>query len=423
VARRWAETDELVLWLTVACYLVVLVGWLIGTRHGNQYSALAEAIWHGRLDVRGVDGSDVTVWGGRTFLPVPFLPALILLPLVAVFGPGTYESVVCAAVGIVNLLLFRRLLDRWMCPTQCRPWLLLLFGLGSLHFAAVAGGGNWLFSHVVVTGVLLLLLLEAFGRNRPWLLGLLIGVASLARPSTLFLLPFPLLVAWALGKDRRQVARHALLVGVGLLPIVGIWLWYNWARFGDPLQDGYAAITVPPCLAAAIDAHGLHSIAFVPRNLFLLLLSPPSPIPGDGAVIRRWGDVGPIGCTSLPGMNWAAPSLAFPFFRPSEWGMGLLVTTPAVVWAFAASWRDRWVRLGWLTIASSLAITLTYASPGWIQFGARYTLDFMPFLLLLIVRSLPHAPPRVFKVLVVISVMIECWGIVLTVLARTVIRV
>jgi len=341
------------------------------------------------------------------------------LPVVAVFGPGNYESAVCAAVGIGNLLLFRRLLDRWTCPPSCRPWLLLLFGLGSLHFAAVAGGGNWLFSHVAVTGVLLALLLEAFGRNRPWLLGLLIGVASLVRPSTLFLLPFPLLVAWAWGKDRRQVVRHALLVGVGLLPIVGVWFWFNWARFGDPLQDGYAAITVPPCLAAAIDAHGLHSLAYVPRNLYLLLLNPPAPIPGSGELIRRWGDVGPFGCTSLPSLDWAAPTLAFPYLRPSEWGMGLLLTTPAVVWALAASRRDRWVKLGWLTIASSLAVSSTYASPGWIQFGARYTLDFLPFLLLLIVRALPQVPPRAFKALVVISVAIECWGIGLTVLGRT----
>jgi hypothetical protein len=301
---------------------------------------------------------------------------------------------------------------------RARSWLLLLFGLGSIHFSAVVGGGNWLLSHLVVTVALLLMLLELVGRNRPWLVGVLLGLATLSRPSAWFLLPFPLLASWAAGGDRRQVLRQAVLVGIGLAPIVGFSLWYNWARFDDPFRSGYATITMPRCLQATLEAHGVRNLAYLPKNLYLTLFHGPEPIPGDGAVVPPWGHVDANGCASATSRGFDATTLAFPYFRPSEWGMGLLWTTPAVVWAVTAPWRDRWVKLAWLTVASSLLVIGTYVSPGWIQFGARYTLDFLPFLLFLIVRGLPATVPRLFKALVVLSVLVECWGIALTVLWR-----
>jgi hypothetical protein len=408
--------DRAVLAGSIAIYAAVFLYRLShAPDYGQQYSIQALSWLMGRLDIAvPIAESDFTVWNGRVYLPIPFLPTILVLPFVAVWGLGIYEVLVSPLVGVLNVLAFQRVCVRAGCAPGIRPWLVALFGVGSLHLYAVAAGTNWYLSHLLATTCLLWLLWEAFGRGRGPLLGLAVALASLSRPSAWFALPYALLAGWAHGRTGRRLALHACAVALGVMPVLGVWCWYNWARFGNPLQTGYSLITVPPCIDVALKTHGTFSAAYIPKNLYLMLLHGPEPVTNTPVL-------GPYSvqeqCTSTASTFLNSPQLDFPWLKPSEWGMGLLYTTPALLFAVTSTRRERWSAAAWVAIASILAVTMTYYSPGWIQFGYRYSLDFLPFLLVLMARGMADPPSRAFKGLVVFSVLVEVWGISVTVLS------
>ena len=65
------------------------------------------------------------------------------------------------------------------------------------------------------------------------------------------------------------------------------------------------------------------------------------------------------------------------------WGTSLFLSTPVVVYAFGAPWREI------LAQASACAVLLIavppflYYNTGYLQTGYRYALDFLPFLFVL----------------------------------------
>ncbi len=70
---------------------------------------------------------------------------------------------------------------------------------------------------------------------------------------------------------------------------------------------------------------------------------------------------------------------SIPFLQPDGLGMSVLITSPALLLAALAPWRDRRSRLLLLAAALVLVPTLLYYGGGWLQFGYRYFLDSIPF--------------------------------------------
>ena len=139
---------------------------------------------------------------------------------------------------------------------------------------------------------------------------------------------------------------------VGVLPAIVGFFAYNQVRFGTPLESGYALATLPPFLEANREK-GLFSLAHIPMNLDYLLVHLPIPIP------------------------------EFPFFKPDGLGMSILLTSPGLLFAVRADWRGR---TAWLLLGATVAVlvpTLLYYGGGWLQYGYRYFLDSVPFVLAL----------------------------------------
>ena len=73
--------------------------------------------------------------------------------------------------------------------------------------------------------------------------------------------------------------------------------------------------------------------------------------------------------------------------RPSPYGLSIFLTSPAFIYAFFVK------RKTWLTPACWLAIGLVtiplfmHYSQGWVQYGYRFMLDYMPFLAILTVMG------------------------------------
>ncbi len=218
----------------------------------------------------------------------------------------------------------------------------------------------WHTGHLVATILLLLLLAEMFGRRRPLLMGLLVGAGFLTRAPIAF--AGPVMALWVidawpvlLGAGRSLAERVRAIpwvawgwLIVGFAPALAFFFWYNAARFGSPLESGYALASLPDWLERQRQ-QGLFALVHVPMNLDYLFIHLPT-------------------LTST-----------FPYLRPDGLGMSVLVTSPGLLLALLAPWRDR---RSWLLLLAAVLVlvpTLLYYGGGWLQFGYRYFLDSIPF--------------------------------------------
>ncbi len=332
---------------------------------------LADAFLHGRtsIDVR-LGPNDVIPIGGRYFVPFAPFPAVALMPIVALVGPVTADQLesginaVLAAFGVgmcwwlLGRIGVERIVDR--------VWLTILFGFSTQILWVTTRGGVWHTGHLIATILTFACLLELFGRQRAWLVGLLAGAAFLSRAPLAFALPFyamllePRVVHDAADVAGGYIARAGRRVrwrawtwlAIGAAPSLAAFFLYNQVRFGTPLESGYALATLPPFLEAQRQV-GLFSLAHVPMNLdyFLFHLPRPSPSP--------------------------------PFFQPDGLGMSVLFTSPGLLFATQADWRRP---RSWWLLGAAVAVlvpTLLYYGGGWLQYGYRYFLDSVPFVIAL----------------------------------------
>ena len=332
---------------------------------------LADAFLHGRtaIDVQ-LGPNDVIPAGDRFYVPFAPFPAVALMPVVAILGPiradqvesGINAILAAAGVGMCWWLLGRIGVGR---PAD-RFWLTVLFGFSTQILWVTTRGGVWHTGHLIATILTFACLIELFGRQRAWLVGLLAGAAFLTRAPLAFALPFyalllePRVVGEAAQQAGGYVARAAgrarlrawTLLALGFLPAFVAFFLYNQVRFGTPFESGYALATLPPFLEAQ-RAKGLFSLAHLPMNLeyFLLHLPRLTPTP--------------------------------PFLRPDGLGMSVFLTSPGLLFATQADWRRP--RAWWLLGAAVTILipTLLYYGGGWLQYGYRYFLDSVPFVIAL----------------------------------------
>jgi hypothetical protein len=403
--RGW----ERAFFIAVCALVVVLVcgPLVIRPRLANDhYVYLSHNLVQGKLSVDDLPSvyPDPIKWQGHKYLPLGPLPAVLLVPFLPLFDLGLRLVWVSHLFTLFNAWLFYRVLGLAGVTGERRQWALLLFFGGTVYFSLALVGASYFFAHIVTVTFLLLALWEALGRRRPWLVGLFLGLAGMARMTALFALPA---FAWLLWRDSRQadedhavvedrggraLASSAVLL-IGAAGPVLLLFAYNYLRFGNPLESGYSmAILGNPVLTEA-RAQGLFSLVHVPKNLFMMLLQGPLPWPDEDA-----------------------PVLTFPFVWPSPWGMGLVYTSPALIYAFRARFKEPLVQACWLGVLCVMLPIITYYGVGWIQFGYRYALDFLPFLLLLAARGFPSPLTNVARLLVLASVVVNIWGSIFLIL-------
>ncbi|MCV0402995.1 MAG: hypothetical protein K5924_04695 [Chloroflexi bacterium] len=295
---------------------------------------------------------------GGWYSPFPPMPAIVLLPFVALFGPGFDQGIATALFGGLNVGLVWVLLGRIGVARAPAAWLTAAFGIGSVHWWVAGTGTVWLHAQVVAVFFMLLALLLASSRRWPLVGGLMLGCAAASRlPMGLTL---PLFAALYLGvagwpglrrpsmRDVRAVALFLVGVGVPALLVAG----YNLARYGTPFEFGYGLI--PGVLEEPWYAQGLLSLDYIPRHLHLIVMR---------------------------GFDYVDQA---PWFRPNWNGTSLLLTTPILLWLVKARAATPLVAVAWLSVALGLLPDLLHGAPGFAQFGYRFILDVMPILLVML---------------------------------------
>ncbi len=355
---------------------------IIGHTEGmsqTHFAHLADAFVHGRLDidVAAVHGlTELIPAQGKYYVVYPPMPAVLLAPFVAVFGPTFPCWAFSIGIAALCIGLTDRLLRRIGFPARVSAWVTVLFGFGTTFWYTALRGASWDLAHVVAVFFLLLALLEAYGSFRPWLVGLYLGAATLSRLPIVLAAPFFL---WLVSRKRGATAGRmaALLCGLGLF--LGLDLLYNGLRFGTMWNAGYDLI--PGVLDEPWYRQGILSFGYLPRNVHALLFQPP-------VLIHD-----------------------FPYIVPTTFGLSLFLTTPAFLLMFLAPINR--LTLAIIGAAGLVSIpTLLHGWTGGTQFGYRFSLDYTPFLLLLVAQGMRGRVSHRVQALVVLSCVVSVWGLV-----------
>ncbi len=377
-----------------------------------HYFYLAQNLVQGKLSVDNIPSyyPDLVTWQGHTFLPLGPLPGVLLIPFLPLFLLGVQLVWVGYLFTALNVWLFYRVLGQVGVSDEARKWALLLFFGGTAYLSIAVIGSSYFFAHITTLTFMLAAITEALGKRRPIVIGLLLGLAAMVRLTAIFSLPFFLWLLWRPKEDtveaaiqtsdrdtlskqgaKTNQAQRFLLGAVGLLiglvgPLLILGL-YNYLRFGSFLESGYnlAILGYTPLREAR--EYGLFSLVHIPKNLVMMLFQGPLPYPSQNA-----------------------PILLFPYMVPSPWGMGLLYTSPALLYAFRNKVKDTVTRAAILGAVFGMLPIITYYGVGWIQFGFRYALDFLPFVLILAARGFSYSMSRFSKGLVLAGVAVCLWG-------------
>ena len=73
-----------------------------------------------------------------------------------------------------------------------------------------------------------------------------------------------------------------------------------------------------------------------------------------------------------------------PWVQVSGHGLAIWVTTPALLLILWPKQKPPIHRALWITVACVAAPSLLYMNSGWVQFGYRFSLDYMVFLVVLL---------------------------------------
>lgn len=355
-------------------FLIILIGGWVG-EGAQQFTELARAFLHGHLNflqpIGGV-GYDPIIYHGKIYWGEGLFPALLLMPFVAIFSlfhiyfyQGYIQWLLVLGVFYFVYKLARKL------AYSADDSLTLAFGfvLGSVFIGVTIISSSWLYAQVVTTFLLLWSLYEFYGRRRWWLIGLICGMILLTRVTAAPIVIFFILELW-----QQQKTKNLLQFVWLLLPVVvagTVLAFYNFLRFGTPLNGGYVYQVLAP-ESAKSRSLGIFSPVHLPTNLYSLILRAPDPVLRDPA-------------------SW---SLKFPYLKASNYGNSIFINSPYFLWLFGQKWRSFSSQARNLIVAAAISclMVLCYYGIGAQQFGYRYSLDFLPelFLLFMIVYKTRH---------------------------------
>jgi hypothetical protein len=378
-------------------------------------------------------------------LPFPPLPAVLLVPLVAVWGLATDIRAVSVALGAVDVGLAWWALGRLSVSGRIRLATTIFFAFGTVFWYAAQLGTTWFFAHVAAVAFVLLAVGVALGADprsddeveerpsvaalgraalvaarrpldlidrRQLLAGLLFGIACTARLTIVFGAPFLILVGGGGTWLRRSVS-----AGVGAAIPIALLLAYNVATTGHLFHPGYEYQYQKE--ASGYQALGynpdwqIEDARYLPQNLGIMFLSTPAILPDRAP--DAFGGEGNEVCTD-PGAGRSLFDRDCPIAMPRAIGMSILLTSPAYLlagWAFLRH-RSRLVAGAFLAVVAIAIVNLMHFSQGWVQFGYRFSNDFVAFALPLVGVGMQRrgGVGMLGFLLIAASVAINLWGVI-----------
>ena len=383
----------------------------------------------------------------RGLLPFPPLPAIVLLPFVALWGLATDDQAIFTILAAVDVAVCWWMLGHLAIRPAIRVGGTIFLAVGTVFWYSAQIATTWYQAHIVAMGLTLLAVgiavgadpeadgpLDASERRRgmggvgrtrgrllavdrlQFLAGLLFGLACTARLTVLFAAPFFALVGS--GGDWR---RRSWSAGLGAAVPILILVLYNLATTGHVLHpaydylynlesNGYPTLGYHPQWA-------VEDPRYIPQNLGIALFGLPDLLPRalpDSLAIQPT-----LVCTELGAVRGLF-DLGCPLAVPRDIGMSVILTSPGYLLALPALCRygrSRLVMGAVLAVVAISAINLMHFSQGWVQFGYRFSNDAAPFALLLAALGAERLARRhswglrLAGALLGLSIAINLWGV------------
>ncbi len=385
ILRIYSEAASLRLrWKLLIIALVSLLIFVLskGPPPGqNHFVYLADAFLHGRLGVTGGGTvlAEIVPFHGNYFVVYPPMPAILLLPFVALFGTNVDQSLMSIFLACLSVSATWLMLKKTGVKGSKALWLTALFGFGTCLWFIASVGSAWYIEQVSAVLFLTLAIVLALYKKTPFLIGVLLGFAFLSRLPVILSFPFFLLLIYEQNGSWKPRLKQAAYFLVGLGILVGVYELYNFGRWGVFSDLGYYLI--PGIQQDPSFTNGIFNLSYIPRHIYAIFFQ------------------GPILLNNSP------------YFEPNWMGLGLFFTTPAFIYIFKGPW-NKLSKYAALAVVCILPILITHGTVGFTQFGYRFSLDFTPFLILLAAKGMRENLGWEEKVLIILSVLVNLWGVV-----------
>ncbi len=233
-----------------------------------------------------------------------------------------------------------------------------------------------------------LALWSALIKRNAWLVGLFIGLAFLTRQMSILYMPFFFVLMTPADRSIFAINSESIqrLLKLAIFPgaRIAVYFAYNYARFGDPMQTGYAYIFPPEWdvpgetsaewIANRVRELGLFHKDYLLFNLMHFFVQGPD-VEFSGRYLTQMSGFG-------------------------DKGIALFIGAPFLLYFFLAKWNRDYLFAA-LTIALIAGITLFYHSNGFSQYSVqRYVLDWLPLMMLFVVRTISKDNIGIFALLV-----------------------
>ncbi len=364
----------------------------VDTPSKAYWHLLADAFNHGHLNLIAPPTThDLTLYQGKWYVPNPPLPAILLMPVVALLGvEGVNMTIVSALLGALNAVIVYLVLQcasgsgMTACKRSTNLWLTAVFALSSNHIWLATTGQMWFISQLVTILFIGLGTIAVIQGKPAWVSGLMIGMAVLARPNifpiAIFLMgiylwkakPFPE-VEWG------KAVRWAIGFGIPVLICGFLELLYNYLRFEDWFDFGYVTINGASWIMEAVQKYGMFHPHFLRENFEVMFLR-------------------------MPRIDTTGERF---FFQPGYAGYSIFAMTPAFIYLVRGIKKNWWVIGAWVSVILTVGLLLLYHNTGAEQVGYRYIQDAIIPLVLLLGVGVGEKPGILFKGLTMLGVVIN----------------
>jgi hypothetical protein len=352
-----------------------------------NYVLLADAFLHGRVWIY-LPGSyiDAVSYNGHYFIVNDPVPAILLLPYVAIAGfyaNQTWLSVILAGVAAAAAWRIAENLD---VPFEPRVVVCAFMFAGTDLWWGSVFGDVWFLAQTSAVAFMLLSLMELSGpRPRGWLVAFYYALALGSRFTVVTALPVIAYLVYYGNLDTyrplydhrlRRLGSFCLVIAI----FAALWAYYNWIRWGVVWDSGHT-IFYHQDIQAGSPFGSPFSIRHIPYQLASFFILAPH----------------------FLGF--------FPYVYPLRYGTALTWTSPALIFALWAREPYVTVRAMWIATLLAAGPSLLYYVNGYSQFGMRHALDFEPFLFVLMLLAARIHMPRWVPWLVAYSIGATAYGI------------
>lgn len=341
----------------------------------DAYTLQAKAWWNGRVDVPG-PAWEIAEYGGRYYVSFPPFPSVIQFLLYPIFGSKTPDNLVSTLFGLAAFVLIYRLMMRRGSGGLASALMALLFTLGSNLFYLSLSGWVWYAAQTqsFFFSVLAVYLIQSPRRLAWYFAFLSLGIAFACRPFQILYTPLLIYMLYVnLGEGFKSILRGAKYV----MPLAAMCLCvvvYNYIRFDNVFEFGHNYLE-------EFARKPQFSLAYVPGNFLEIL--------------------------KLPGTSAKS-------FWPMFNGTLFFLVNPAYVLLAVRFVKYRIGEMQYIYLLCLLihfVLMLSHKTMGGWQFGSRYLVDMLPFMLMVMPSAIKQKNFVAWiGTLAAMGIVINVWG-------------